>query len=166
MSWDDVQGWLTKMDEKHPLPAGWKWALPTEAQWEYACRAGTETPFHFGKTITTAQANCDGNYPYDGGAKGEYRKKTTPVGSFDANPWGLYDMHGNVWEWCRDWCAAYPKGNATDPVGPAKGVSFARVLSGGCWSNVAWYGRSAYRRFYTPGVRHSRIGFRVSLDSD
>jgi|GEM_PF-1924522 len=163
VSYEDAVGFCEQLSWRD----GRTYRVPTEAQWEYACRAGTETPFHFGKTITTAQANWNGNYPYNGGAKEEYRQKTTPVGIFDANPWGLYDMHGNVWEWCRDWYAAYPKGNATDPVGPAKGVfRFWRVLRGGSWFNGAWRCRSASRGFFTPGSRNNNVGFRVSLDSD
>ena len=80
-----------------------KYRLPTEAEWEYACRAGTTSPFYFGETISTEQANYDGNYVYGKGKKGIYRQKTTPVGSFPPNAWGLYDMHGNVYDWCQDW---------------------------------------------------------------
>ena len=117
--------------------------LPTEAEWEYACRAGTTTPFHFGETISTDQANYNGNFTYGNGKKGVYRKKTTPVGSFPANAWGLYDMHGNVWQWCQDWYGDYPQKDVVDPQGPEKGEY--RVLRGGSWSNDPRYCRSAYR---------------------
>ena len=87
---------------------GKTYRLPTEAEWEYACRAGTTTPFHFGATISANQANYEGNDTYGNGKKGVYRQKTTPVGSFPPNAWGLFDMHGNVWEWCADWYGPYP----------------------------------------------------------
>jgi formylglycine-generating enzyme len=133
---------------------------PTEAQWEYACRAGTTTPFHFGETISTDQANYDGNYPYGKGKKGIYRKKTTPVGSFPANAWGLFDMHGNVWEWCADWYGPYPRGDVTNPVGPPGGS--ARVDRGGSWDSGAWGCRAALRDRDGPGHRFSLLGFRLA----
>ncbi|MHC6203139.1 formylglycine-generating enzyme family protein [Breznakiellaceae bacterium SP9] len=133
--------------------------LPTEAEWEYACRAGTTTPFSTGSNISTSQANYDGNYPYNGNAKGTYRGKTTPVGSFTANAWGLYDMHGNVWEWCWDWYGDYSSANQTDPVGAASGSY--RMWRGGCWGYSAAYLRSALRGRYTPTGRSYHLGFRV-----
>ncbi|MFP4349875.1 MAG: formylglycine-generating enzyme family protein, partial [Desulfococcaceae bacterium] len=115
--------------------------MPTEAEWEYACRAGTKTPFNTGECLSTGQANYNGNYPMPGCSKGKYRKKTIPAASFPPNAWGLYDMHGNVYEWCRDWYGDYPTGQVTDPSGP----SFAayRVLRGGGWNNNAENCRSA-----------------------
>ena len=95
--------------------------LPTEAQWEYACRAGTTTAFSTGNNITTDQANYDGNYPYNNNAVGIYRSSTTAVGTFAANPWGLYDMHGNVWEWCWDWYGSLSSAAQTDPTGAVSG---------------------------------------------
>ena len=133
--------------------------LPTEAQWEYACRAGTTTPFNTGSNLTTDQANYDGNYPYNGNAKGVYREKTMPVGSFAPNAWGLYDMHGNVWEWCSDWYGDYPTGAQTDPAGPSSGS--ARVYRGGSWHSNAHLCRSAYRDRYSPARRFNLIGFRL-----
>jgi formylglycine-generating enzyme required for sulfatase activity len=133
--------------------------LPTEAEWEYACRAGTSTPFHFGNSISTNLANYDGNEAYGNGVKGEYREKTTPVGSFPANAWGLFDMHGNLWEWCWDWYNVYPDKEVTDPQGPSVGKS--RVLRGGCWSVIPTLCRSAYRRWSTPGLRLPDWGLRV-----
>jgi len=134
-------------------------ALPTEAQWEYACRAGTTTPFSFGDTITTDQANFNGNYPYAGSAKGEYRQKTVSVKSQPANRWGLYQMHGNVWEWCRDWHAEYSTATQVDPVGPKTGSD--RVLRGGGWFFHARGVRSACRYGFGPGHRHDFLGFRL-----
>jgi formylglycine-generating enzyme required for sulfatase activity len=134
--------------------------LPTEAQWEYACRAGTGTPFSTGNNITTSQANYDGRGPYNNNAKGENRGKTTPVGrSFAPNAWGLYDMHGNVWEWCWDWYGSYSSGAQTDPGGAVSGYS--RVIRGGSWDNYGQYLRSAYRNFDYPYGRSYVIGFRL-----
>jgi formylglycine-generating enzyme required for sulfatase activity len=97
--------------------------LPTEAEWEYACRAGTTTAFHTGETISTDQANYDGDYTYGNGKKGVDRKKTIAVGSFNPNAWGLYDMHGNVWEWCADWYdnKYYANAKKVNPKGPSTG---------------------------------------------
>jgi formylglycine-generating enzyme required for sulfatase activity len=133
--------------------------LPTEAEWEYACRAGTTTPFSTGNNITTDQANYDGNYPYNNNAKGTFREKTTPVGSFAPNPWGLYDMHGNVWEWCWDWYGDYSSGAQTNPVGAASGS--ARVVRGGGWCYVAFGARSAFRNYSYPFERYYDYGFRL-----
>jgi formylglycine-generating enzyme required for sulfatase activity len=133
--------------------------LPTEAEWEYACRAGTTTPFSTGNNITTSNANYNGNYPYNNNAKGIYREKTTPVGSFAPNPWGLYDMHGNVWEWCWDWYGDYSSGAQTDPRGAVTGSY--RVLRGGFWGNLGQYLRSALRGSGGPSIRGLDIGFRL-----
>lgn len=133
VSWHDAQKFCDKLNEKYRdrLPAGYKFALPTEAQWEYACRAGTTTNFSYGNASDTGKMNFDGNYPYGGGDKGIYRKSTVPVGSLGyKNDFGLYDMHGNVWEWCADWYGAYTA-DTTDPVGPTSGSS--RVMRGGGW---------------------------------
>ena len=133
--------------------------LPTEAEWEYACRAGTSTPFHTGDNVTTAQANYNGNYPYNNQAKGEYREKTLPVGSFKPNAFGLYDMHGNVWEWCSDWYGAYSTENQTDPKGPESGSN--RVFRGGSWYSYAQFCRSAFRNSSNPDYRYCNLGVRV-----
>jgi formylglycine-generating enzyme required for sulfatase activity len=133
--------------------------LPTEAEWEYACRAGTTTPFSTGSNITTNQANYDGNYPYNGNVKGSYREKTTAVGSFTANAWGLYDMHGNVYEWCWDWYGDYPSGFQTDPMGASSGPY--RVFRGGSWGDSGQNLRSAYRLYDTPSVSNIDLGFRL-----
>jgi len=140
--------------------AGWMGCrLPTEAEWEYACRAGITTPFNTGSNLTTAQANYDGHYPYKNNAKGIYRGKTMPVGSFAPNAWGLYDMHGNVWEWCSDWYGDYSTSAQTNPKGDASGS--ARVIRGGGWSDGARGCRSAVRFSGNPGIRFLFIGFRV-----
>jgi formylglycine-generating enzyme required for sulfatase activity len=133
--------------------------LPTEAEWEYACRAGTSGPFSTGNNITTDQANYNGNYPYNN-AKGTHRKKTVAVGIFAPNAWGLYDMHGNVYEWCWDWYGDYPRGAQTDPAGPSIGAS--RVVRGGSWNSDARHLRSAVRYNSAPPYRYDYIGFRLT----
>jgi formylglycine-generating enzyme required for sulfatase activity len=135
------------------------YGLPTEAQWECACRATTTTPFSFGPNITPAHVNYDGDFPYNGAPTGLDRGETTDVGIFPANAWGLYDMHGNVYEWCADWHDTYPTGPVTeDPMGPASGLF--RVLRGGSWGAGARFARSAYRTRLDPGGRSNNIGFR------
>ena len=132
--------------------------LPTEAEWEYACRAGTSTPFSFGRDITPEQVNYDGNYPYRG-AKGQFRKMTVSVGSLPANGWGILEMHGNVLEWCADWYGEYSAEQQTDPRGPQQGRS--RVVRGGGWDDSARHGRSACRGRDSPGLRWNFQGFRL-----
>jgi len=122
--------------------------LPTEAEWEYACRAGTTTPFNTGNNITTGNANYVSKY-----------KKTTTVGSFEPNPWGLYDMHGNVGEWCWDWIGSYANGSQTDPRGPVSGDY--RVVRGGSWRHTADDARSAKRSNFTPSYGSDCVGFRL-----
>jgi len=135
VSWDDAMEFCRRLTQQHresdELPRGYEYTLPTEAQWEYACRAGSTTAFHFGDSLSSKQANFDGNYPYRA-EKGPYLGRTTPVGTYEANAWGLYDLHGNVWEWCRDWYGPYPPGEVTDPLGPDTGSY--RVVRGGSWS--------------------------------
>jgi formylglycine-generating enzyme len=133
--------------------------LPTEAEWEYACRAGTTTPFNTGNNLTTSQANYYGSHPYNKNAKGVFRDKTTPVGSFPPNAWGLFDMHGNVWEWCSDWYGVYPTTPQINPGGPASGSY--RVLRGGSWNFSARFCRSSVRNFSYPDTRYINIGFRL-----
>jgi len=134
--------------------------LPTESEWEYAARAKTNTPFAFGENITTDQANYDGNYPYNDNLKGEYLEKTVPVNSFKPNPWGLYNMHGNVYEWCWDWYHSYDTDISNNPTGYISGDY--RVVRGGSWNDGAKSCRSAYRSYNRPSDRDNYIGFRLS----
>jgi formylglycine-generating enzyme len=158
VSWLDAQEFLSKLNQAIPeLNA----RLPTEAEWEYACRAGTTTPFSFGDTITPEQVNYDGNYPYDNAEKGLYREKTVPVKSLPPNDWGLYEMHGNVWEWCHDWYADYPNQPVTNPTGATEGTY--RVLRGGSWFDDAGRTRSAIRINDAPDFRFHGTGFRFAL---
>ncbi|MEW6747389.1 MAG: SUMF1/EgtB/PvdO family nonheme iron enzyme [Planctomycetota bacterium] len=148
VSWNDVMEFCKKVALE----------LPTEAQWEYACRAGTTTAFALGATITPDQVNYDGNYPYGSAPKGQYRQKTVAVDTFQPNAWGLYNMHGNVWEWCADWYGDYPSSSVTDPTGPSGGLG--RVDRGGGWSGDARYCRSADRYGLDPSGGLSGLGFR------
>ncbi len=157
VSWAAVQqDFLPRLNILVP---GLDLCLPTEAQWEYACRAGTTTPFSFGENLFTAQANFDGNHPYVNAAKGGYRVATVPVKSLPPNAWGLYEMHGNVWEWCADGYGPYGADDAIDPKGVAGAAS--RVLRGGSWGNSAQNLRQAFRHDSLPSVRRDSIGFRV-----
>ncbi|MEC4813785.1 MAG: SUMF1/EgtB/PvdO family nonheme iron enzyme [Scytonema sp. PMC 1069.18] len=142
---------------------GKKYRLPNEAEWEYACRAGTTTPFHFGKTITPELANYDGNYTYGSGSKGKYRKQTTPVGSFQiANSFGLFDMHGNIWEWCADgWHRTYEGAPSKSVTWRSNDNDNQRMLRGGSWDVNPSDCRSAYRNCNGPDYRFDNIGFRV-----
>jgi formylglycine-generating enzyme required for sulfatase activity len=168
VSWDDCQEYIKKLNDtiarsdSKGIPAGFKFSLPTESQWEYACRAGTTTPFHFGSTLNGDKANCDGNYPY-GTTKGRNLEKTTDVGSYAANAWGLRDMHGNVWEWCSDRYGDYPSDAVTDPTGAVEGP--LRVFRGGSWGGGAKYCRSADRSYFGSSHRDYFVGIRLSLVS-
>ncbi|MBL8814088.1 MAG: SUMF1/EgtB/PvdO family nonheme iron enzyme [Planctomycetaceae bacterium] len=157
VSWEDCQVFLKRLNESHGMK-GWRYRLPTEAEWEYACRAGTVTPFWFGGELNGKQANCDGNYPYQA-SKGPYLERPSVVGSYGANAFGLYDQPGQVWEWCQDTYGQYETGPAKDPTGPSSGSS--RVLRGGSWRSNAYRCRSAFRYGNAPSLRHGDIGFRV-----
>ena len=172
VSWLEAIEFCSRLSQRTGRP----YTLPSEAQWEYACRAGTTTAFHFGETITPELANYDGTSTYADGPKGEYRKQTTPVGMFPANAWGLQDMHGNVWEWCLDhWHDSYegapadgsawlnpaePNNKATTEKGK-NSEQQPRLLRGGSWLGFPRFCRSAYRVINLPGNRISSIGFRV-----
>ncbi|MCO6453880.1 MAG: formylglycine-generating enzyme family protein [Pirellulaceae bacterium] len=158
VSWEDCQQFL----EKLRVLVGAAFDLPTEAQWEYACRAETATPFSCGDNVTPEQVNYDGDDPYADGETGLYRQETVHVGSLPANPWGLYEIHGNVWEWCRDGLRRYSSEPAVDPVGPVS-AGTERVIRGGGWLNHARYARSAYRYWFPPDYRHADLGFRCAL---
>ncbi len=135
--------------------------LPTEAQWEYACRAGTTTIFSFGDAIDSTKANFNGRSSYNRAPASPWAEKTLPVGSFAPNPWGFLDIHGNVWEWCWDRYNAYPEGAVTDPPGPATGPH--RVLRGGTWEYKGAYLRCAARIHYTPAKNWDLIGVRLAV---
>ncbi|MDX2032706.1 MAG: SUMF1/EgtB/PvdO family nonheme iron enzyme [Blastocatellia bacterium] len=162
INWEEATAFCRELTRR----TNHQYRLPTEAEWEYACRAGSTRPFAFGPTITPEIVNYDGNFPYGKAPKGEYRRKTIPVGSLGvANAFGLFDMHGNVWEWCSDWFGAeyykecHKQGVVSDPQGPVRG-SF-RVFRGGSWGNGAVYCRSADRSDAAPGIRYDVIGLRL-----
>jgi formylglycine-generating enzyme required for sulfatase activity len=162
VSWADAQVFLTRLNAQQSanIPAGWAYVLPTESQWEYACRASTTTAYSWGATIASSNAN----YNWDGGANdGSDFKQTRDVGQYAANPWGFFDMQGNVWELTADWYqAAYPTGNPViDPTGPASGS--IRVTRGGSWYHDGPRLRSAERGNGTPSLRSSTLGFRVGF---
>lgn len=160
VSWNDCQDFIRKLNSRYSQ-GGFKWALPTEAQWEYACRAGTTTAYFWGNALNGDMANCDGNFPCGTDTKGQYLEHTMPVQSYEPNAWGLYDMHGNVYEWCADWSGTYPEGAVTDPKGPLTGSR--RVHRGGSWSSDARYCRSARRGRLVPGYRFSHLGLRLAV---
>jgi len=141
--------------------AGRSYRLPTEAEWEYACRAGRDSVFGLGNKLSSSQANFNGGLPFAGARKGPYVKRPVPVGSYKPNPWGLYDMHGNVWEWCADPYDGdyYRESPEADPTGPPSGR--LGVIRGGSWVSSGATCRSANRHFYEPEARQGLIGFRV-----
>ncbi len=164
VSWNDAQDFITKLNKKE----GVFYRLPSEAEWEYACRAGITSPFHFGSTSNGSKSNVNGNYPYGTTTKGKCLRTTSRVGSYDSNSFGLYDMHGNVWEWCSDWYDAeyyklFVNKIAADPSGPKSEPTLGfRVLRGGSWLSVARYTRSADRSWNAPTFQSYNTGFRLS----
>ena len=163
VSWEDAQAFCEKLNAlaKAHLPEGMHVKLPTEAQWERACRAGTATAFYTGNSIGADDANFNGDEVYGSEPKGLDRKRTTPVEAFKPNAFGLFDMHGNVWEWCADWYGEYDAGNGVNPSGPATGSE--RVLRGGAWIAGAANCRSACRNHAAAGTRLHYIGFRTAV---
>ncbi len=159
VSWHDAVEFCVRLSKK----TGHEYRLPTEAEWEYACRAGTTTPFHFGETITPNLANYDCNYSYKSAPKRNYRKQTNPVGEFQlANAFGLFDMHGNVWEWCLDyWHESYINAPINGSAWVTDNQNELRVLRGGSWYNDPRDCRSAFRYNWDLDDRLNRIGFRV-----
>ena len=159
VSWDGAMEFCQKLSQK----IGKSYRLPSEAEWEYACRAGTTTPFYFGDTITPDLVNYDGNYPYGAAPKGLNREQTTDVGSFGPNPFGLYDMHGNVWEWCSDkWHDDY-NGAPTDGSSWETGTHNDRVQRGGSCYDHAVLCRSAVRLYPSAAYGLRSWGFRVAV---
>jgi formylglycine-generating enzyme required for sulfatase activity/tRNA A-37 threonylcarbamoyl transferase component Bud32 len=189
VSWEDAQTFLKTLAElQEEVKEGRKYRLPSEAEWEYACRGGATSysTFHFGNSLSSTQANFNGNYPYGGAAKGPYLERTSKVGSYSPNAFGLYDLHGNVWEWCSEWydpeyymtlsgtlewftsegCDwagpdCYKHGPMRDPGGPSQGSN--RVLRGGSWNGDGRDCRSAARNWNAPAFRGGNVGFRVAL---
>ncbi|MCJ8280847.1 MAG: bifunctional serine/threonine-protein kinase/formylglycine-generating enzyme family protein [Rivularia sp. ALOHA_DT_140] len=161
ISWDEAIEFCARLSKY----SGRLYRLPSEAEWEYACRANTITPFHFGDTITSDLVNHDGSYTYASASKSEYRKGTTPVGSFPPNAFGLYDMHGNVWEWCADfWHDSYDNAPGDGRVWHEEGDNNLRVMRGGSWFNVPRFCRSALRYKGESSLRDVFIGLRVVSD--
>lgn len=155
-----------QLHETEALPRGWEFRLPTEAQWEYACRAGTTTATPYGRSMSSLQANFLGEFPYNGGAVGPSLNRACEVGRYPANAWNVHDMLGNVFEWCRDWYhARLPGGVDPDlhdvPGTPSEHGTISRVRRGGCWADKGWPCRSAFRLRFEPERAHSHIGFRV-----
>ena len=172
MTWASAMDYCARLTASQKaagcLPAGWRYRLPTEAEWEYACRAGTTTAFGYGPALRSGMANFIGKQEYDAATgtvintKGIDIDKPTIVGSYAPNAWGLYDMHGNLWEWCLDyWGDAPPGGNVVDPFGPVTGTD--RVVRGGCWYTSARVCRSSYRGRGNPVFKGNETGFRIVL---
>ncbi len=161
VTWHDAQRYVRWLSEQ----TGQRYRLPSEAEWEYCCRAGTKTAFSFGDAIAPTLANYDGNYTYNGSPKGAYRQGTTPVGEYAANPWGLFDMHGNVWEWVQDTVHDnYEGAPATGAAWEDGGDQGRRILRGGSWLYNPRYLRSALRNGFSAVLSNDIVGFRVARD--
>lgn len=153
ITWDDAKAFADWMGCR----------LPTESEWEYACRAGSTTIFNIGDSLPTTDANYDGNFPYYNTPKGTFHSKSMPVGSYPANKWGLHDMHGNVWEWCSDWFGEYPAAELKNPKGPRNGEY--RIIRGGSWFYKGNDCRSAMRFSSSPIYSSNYIGIRLVKDN-
>lgn len=151
VSWHDANAFAVWMGAR----------LPTEAEWEYTCRAGSNSAFSTGTNITTLQANYNGTKPYGELDAGEYRRQTLPAGSFSPNAWGLHDLHGNVWEWCNDWYGPYASTPQVDPQGSEKGTG--KVFRGGGWYSAGSLLRSARRYNLNPDFHYNFVGFRIVM---
>jgi formylglycine-generating enzyme required for sulfatase activity len=161
VSWEDAQEFCKRLS-KH---SGKPYRLPSEAEWEYACRAGTETPFHFGATISPELANYDGTSTYKNSPKGKFRGETSDVGSFPANDWGLHDMHGNVFEWCQDnWYSNYEGAPIDGSAWLTGNENDTHIIRGGSWNDDSRACRSACRYYNTPDYRNDFVGFRLACD--
>ena len=169
VNYAEAEGFCQKLTERAQstgeLPKDWEFRLPTEAQWEYACRAGTTTATAFGDRLSNKQANFQGK-PYNGAEEGPSLKESTKVGSYPANPWGLLDVHGNVFEWCRDWYHSKLPGGVDPDLSSVKGAmnrdgTYSRVRRGGAFTDDGWACRSACRIRYEPERRSDHIGFRI-----
>ncbi len=157
VSWDAAQVFIKTMNALKPEL---QLTLPTETQWEYACRAGTQTPFSSGSQIDSELVNFDGTRPYNNGKISQDRNETVAVKTLPANQWGLFEMHGNIWEWCQDWYGNYPSQPITDPIGPDTGDY--RVLRGGSWIDSGRFCRSANRHGHQPDGAGNGMGFRLA----
>jgi len=170
VSWEEAVEFCDRLsrfaESRLSQKTGKTYRLPSEAEWEYACRAGTTTPFYFGETITSDLVNCDGNYPYGNAPKGEYRQQTTEVETFPPNGFGLSDMHGNVLEWCADpWHDNYQDAPTDGSVWTTNGNNEIRVIRGGSWHYNPVFCRSAYRFSSFPRETRDDIGFRIVCSS-
>ena len=161
ITWDEFQEYVKKLNELGICPEGYEFSLPTEAEWEYACRAGTTTAYHFGESLNGDKANCNGDYPFGMTTKGPNLREPKEVGSYPANAWGLADMHGNVWEWTLDRYGAYPTGEVTDPRGASVGSN--RVVRGGSGDVGAVICRAALRHWTESDDGRYDLGARLAL---
>jgi formylglycine-generating enzyme required for sulfatase activity len=171
VSWNDATNYCALLTQQEwaarLIPTNYVYRLPTESEWEYACRAGTTTAFYLGNALHSGQANFAGTYEYDAAIgsipnpNGIFLHTTTPVGSYPANGWGLYDMIGNVWNYCQDWYDTYPSGSVTDPQGPESG--YWHIQRGGSWIMVGYVCRSAQRVRTDATSTWTHVGFRVVL---
>ena len=164
VSWEDCQEFCKKFTAS--LKGRATVRLPTEAEWEYACRAGTTTEYHFGDVINAELVNYDGNSSWNGSPKGRHRNQTTDVASFPSNAWGLFDVHGNVLEWCVDWFSPYSAEDQIDPHQLNIQSDEYRVVRGGSWVSYPEFCRAAYRFWLGPANRYSSYGFRVCFRLD
>jgi formylglycine-generating enzyme required for sulfatase activity len=165
VSWEEAAAFCKKLSALPAEKAATRhYRLPTEAEWEYACRAGTTTPFHFGRSASSKQANFNGLSPYGGAEKGIALNRPCKVGSYKANAWGLFDMHGNVWQFCGDWYdrAYYQVSPKKDPQGPNTGTT--KILRGGAFGYTGDWCRAAFRLGEGPTRRWDHVGFRVACD--